>query len=79
MEDYVGGTNTMAKRTDTANAGPESPLRGIKACLDRLHDEASSLDLTLAAVLIGAASEAVGDEEMKNATKPSARTLLRMH
>ena len=67
------GSHTMAKRTGTASADPRSPIQGIRACLEQLYDEASTRGLTLAAVLIGAASEAVTDEEAERATKTSAQ------
>ena len=51
----------MGNRTHHAGSESQLGMQSIKACLDQLHDEASAHGITIAALLIGAASEAIAD------------------
>ncbi len=69
----------MAKRTNGVRSESRFPIHGLKACLDQLHDEAIAQGYSLAAVLIGAASEAVVDEELERAATTPARAAHGVH
>ncbi len=61
----------MTKRINEDDPDSGLKVQGIKACLDQLHDEATDRGLTIAAVLIGAASEAIADEITREPAKLS--------
>ena len=69
----------MAKRTNGARSESQFPIHGMKACLDQLHDEAEAQGYGLVAVLIGAASEAIVDEELERAARTPARAAYDEH
>ena len=69
----------MAKRTNDVRSESRLPIHGLKACLDQLHDEAKGQGYGLVAVLIGAASEAVIDEELEQAARTPARVAHGKH
>ncbi len=69
----------MAKETDGVWVELRAQVQGIKSCLEQLEDEARAYDLTRAAALIGAASEALIDEELVRATKSSLRLTRYLH
>ncbi len=69
----------MAKRTNGVRSESRLPIHGLKACLDQLHDEAIAQGYGLVAVLIGAASEAVIDEELERAARTPARAAHGVH
>lgn len=62
----------MAKRVNRVRSEPRIPAHGLKDCLDQLYDEAIAQGYGLAAVLIGAASESVFEEELEKAARTSA-------
>jgi hypothetical protein len=61
----------MAMEPDNVGAELRAQVQGIMSCLDQLEDEARAYGLNRAAALIGAASEALIDEEWERATKSS--------
>ncbi len=63
----------MAKRTNGVRSKTQLPIHGLKVRLDQLHDEAKAQGYELIAVLIGAASEAIVDEELERAARTPAR------
>ena len=69
----------MAKRTNGARSETQLPIHGLKVRLDQLHDEAKGQGYGLVAVLIGAASEAVIDEELEQVARTPARTAHGKH
>ncbi len=69
----------MAKRTNGARSESQLPIHGLKACLDQLHDEAEAQGYGLVAVLIGAASEAIVDEELERAATTPAHAAHGLH
>ena len=69
----------MAKRTNGVRSETQLPIHGLKVCLDQLHDEAKAQGYGLVAVLIGAASEAIVDEELELAATTPARAAHGVH
>ena len=69
----------MENRTNGVRSESRLPVHGLKACLDQLHDEAIAQGYGLVAVLIGAASEAVVDEELERAATTPARATHGVH
>ena len=69
----------MAKRTNGVRSETRLPIHGLKVCLDQLHDEAKAQGYGLVAVLIGAASEAIVDEELELAATTPARAAHGVH
>ena len=69
----------MAKRTNGVRSKTQLPIHGLKVRLDQLHDEAEAQGYGLVAVLIGAASEAVVDEELEQTARTPARTAHGVH
>ena len=69
----------MAMEPDNVGAELRAQVQGIKSCLDQLEDEARTYGLTRAAAFIGAASEALIDEELVRATKSSLRLTRYLH
>lgn len=69
----------MAKRTNDVRSESQLPIHGLKACLDQLHDEAKAQGYGLVAVLIGAASEAIVDEELELAATTSSHAAHGVH
>ena len=69
----------MAMETDDVGSELRSQVQGIKNCLDQLEDEARTYGLTRAAALIGAASDALIDEELVRASKSSSPLMRNLH
>ena len=69
----------MAKRINGARSESRLPIHGLKVRLDQLHDEAKAQGYGLVAVLIGAASEAIVDEELERAARTPARAAYDAH
>ncbi len=69
----------MAMEPDNVGAELPAQVQGIMSCLDQLEDEARAYGLNRAAALIGAASEALIDEELVRATKSSLRLTRYLH
>ena len=69
----------MAKRIDRLRSESRLPVHRLKACLDQLHDEAIAQGYGLVAVLIGAASEAIVEEELERAATTPARAAHGVH
>jgi len=61
----------MKKLSDGVSLEAQLPVLRLKACLDQLHDEAKSQGFGLVALLIGAALEAMVEEESFCETNPS--------
>ena len=69
----------MTNRTNGVHSKTQLPIHGLKVCLDQLHDEAKAQGYGLVAVLIGAASEAIVDEELELAARTPARAAHGVH
>ena len=69
----------MAKRTNGVRSKTQLPIHGLKVRLDQLHDEAKAQGYGLVALLIGAASEAIVDEELEMAARTPARAAHGVH
>ena len=69
----------MAKRTSGVRSESQLPINVLKAGLDQLHDEAKAQGYGLVAVLIGAASEAIVDEELERVARTPAHAAHSVH
>ena len=69
----------MARKIEYNGSDLRSDMRAIRACLDQIHDEVAERGMTIAATLIGAASEAIADEESERNPEASHREARSMH
>ena len=69
----------MAKKIEYNGSGLRADMRGIRACLNQIHDEVAGHGMTIAATLIAAASEAIADELSERIPDASEREARPVH
>ena len=69
----------MAKKMEYNGSNLRADMRGLRACLDQIHDEVAGHGMPIAATLIAAASEAIADEVSERIPDSSHRESRHFH